>query len=163
MICSRFNCRMWRRFRKAGQSGQAIIELAVCVPVLLLLLLGAAEFARLAYFAIEMSNAAKAAAQYGAQNSLTAGDTTGMKAVAKMEAPDANSICTNFSTTIQETCTCGSSSSATSTSCGTSCATGYAINYLTISTSAKCSPLIFPAGHGATLTLTGHAVQEILR
>lgn len=163
MIPSPFKQPAWKRLARSDERGQALIELAVSATILITLLLGAAEFARFAYLAIEMSNSAKSAAQYGAQNSLTANDQTGMKAIAKMDAPEANSACTNFTTTITETCTCGTSSSATATTCGSSCATGYAINYLTIQTSAKCTPLIYPKNHGATLTLTGNAVQEILR
>ncbi len=54
-----------RRFKieSSGQSGQALIELAVSMPLFLLLLLGAAEFGRIAYMAIELTDAAKAAAQ----------------------------------------------------------------------------------------------------
>ena len=54
------------------EDGQSLVELALTVPILLLLLLGAAELARVAYAAIEVSNAAEAAVRYGAQNSTTA-------------------------------------------------------------------------------------------
>ena len=50
------------------------MELALVVPVFIALLLGAAEFARLAYAGIEVSNAARAGVAYGSQSSTTAAD-----------------------------------------------------------------------------------------
>ena len=56
-------------------------------------LIGAAEFARAAYAYIEVSNAARAAVQYGAQNDATALDTAGMLTAAKNDyAFDANNL-----------------------------------------------------------------------
>jgi Flp pilus assembly protein TadG len=52
-----------RRLRRASvteDAGQALLELALTVPLLVLILLGAAEFSRLAYAAVEVANAAKA-------------------------------------------------------------------------------------------------------
>lgn len=65
---------MYRR-----SEAQSIVEVALSVPLLCLLLVGGAEFARLAYAAIEVSNAAKAAVQYAGQNQSYIADTTGMQ------------------------------------------------------------------------------------
>ena len=51
-----------------GEDGQALIETSISASLLILLMLGAVEFGRAAYVAIEVSNAARAAAQYGAMN-----------------------------------------------------------------------------------------------
>src|ERR1700757_177315 len=61
------------------ESGQSIIEVALTVPLLCLLLAGGAEFARMAYAAIEVTNAAKAAVQYASQEQAFTTDTTGMQ------------------------------------------------------------------------------------
>ncbi len=45
--------------------------------ILVPILIGAGEFARAAYAYIEVSNAARAAVQYGAQNHATSDDTVG--------------------------------------------------------------------------------------
>lgn len=55
-----------------NESGQSLVEMALSLPLLVLLLLGTVELAQVCYGAIAVSNAAKAAAQYAAQNSTTA-------------------------------------------------------------------------------------------
>jgi hypothetical protein len=147
------------------------------MPLLFLLLLGAAEFGRLAYMAIEVSEAAKAAAQYGAQNLVTAGDvsTGGIALTAQANAPYVYANCTNFTATVPtpEQCTCmtggspsGSPSNATcSDAAKTTCEAGggYIVQVLTVNTSASCSPMMHPPGFSGTgITLHGSAVQEVL-
>ncbi len=155
-----------RGSRWSGNEGQALVELAVSISLLFMLLLGAVEFGRFAYYAIEIANAAKAAAQYGAQNSITAADVTGMKLVAANDAPEVAKACTNFTTTINQpaACSCVVSGASSSAACdGSTVCTGYIVQKLTITTTAQCKPLVFPAGFSATLTISGHAVQEVLR
>lgn len=45
--------------RQGNEAGQALVELALAVPLLFMLLIGAVEFARVVYAAIEVSNAAR--------------------------------------------------------------------------------------------------------
>lgn len=152
--------------RRGGDSGQALVELALSVSLFFMLLLGAVEFGRFAYLAIEIANAAKASAQYGAQNSITAADVTGMKLVAAKDAPEASKACTDFKTTIDQpaTCSCVVSGASSSAACdGSTVCTGYIVQKLTITISAQCKPMVYPKGFGATLTISGHAVQEVLR
>ena len=52
--------------------------MALVLPFLLLLLMGIIEVGRYAALSIDVENAARAGAQYGAQNLATAADTTGM-------------------------------------------------------------------------------------
>lgn len=156
----------------SGQSGQALIELAVSLPLFVLLLLGAAEFGRLAYIAIELTDAAKAAAQYGSQNPVFMTDTNGMLLVAQQSAPFAFANCTNFTATVPSTippCTCmasGSPNPATpnAATCATTCPSGsYLVHVLQISTSASCNPIFHAPGFSAAnITLRGSAVQEVL-
>jgi len=47
-----------------GDTGQGLIELALTLPFLMFILLGAAEFARFGWAAIETANAARAGVQY---------------------------------------------------------------------------------------------------
>ena len=76
----------WMRWRCGNQSGQALVETALTLPVLILLILGAGELARVAYAAIEIANAAKAAVQYGSQNNASMNDDLGMLNAAQAEA-----------------------------------------------------------------------------
>lgn len=158
-----------RRFMASSRrtdNGQALVELALSLPVLVLLLLGAVEFGRFAYLAIELTNAAKAAAQYGAQNSVTGVDVSGMQALAAQDAPEVTAQCTNFTTTIgSQSCACvtGGAAGAYSSGACTSACGGYVVQRLTINTSAQCTPLFYPQGFGGTLTLSGQAVQEVMK
>jgi Flp pilus assembly protein TadG len=150
------------RAHRRGDAGQALVETALTMPLMILLLLGAAELARVAYAAIEVSNAAKAAAQFGAQNSSTSADITGMGIAA---AGDAANL-TNFSSAVTSACSCVTAGTSAAASCAsTSCKTGggYLVQTLTITTSTTFDPLIHLWGLPNTFTLHGHAVQEVLR
>ncbi len=149
---------------RRNDKAQALVEFALCLPFFVLLLLGAVEFGRFAYLAIQLTNAAKAAAQYGAQNSLTGADVSGMQAVAAQDAPEVIGQCTNFTTTLgPKTCACVTGGSSTADACNSTTCGGYIVQNLTINTSAQCTPLFYPSGFGGTLTLSGHAVQEVLK
>jgi len=52
---------------RPDQAGQALVELAFILPMVLLLLLGVIEIGRYAYISILVGNAARAGALYGAQ------------------------------------------------------------------------------------------------
>jgi Flp pilus assembly protein TadG len=71
--------------KQDNQSGQSIVELAVTLPLLLLMFLGTVELGQVCYGAINVSNAAKAAAQYGAQDTNTAVQTGNMLTAAQRE------------------------------------------------------------------------------
>lgn len=150
-----------------GDSGQALIETALTLPLLLLMLLGAFEFGRCVYASIEITNAAKAAAQYGAQNSTTAADINGMKLVAMQDAPDLS--LTAASTTIDNTnCECivnGVAGTASAAMCATTAiCLGYVVQVLKITTTTTYQPVLFhKGGFSSSFTLQGHAVQEVLQ
>jgi len=72
-----------QRLRRAGlEEGSALVELAVCLPLLALILVGTADFARVFYTTIQLTNAARAGAQFGAASSTQSGDTAGMQTTA---------------------------------------------------------------------------------
>jgi Flp pilus assembly protein TadG len=59
--------------RSAGRrGGAAATELALLLPVLVLVVLGCVDFGRFAYNYIAVTNAARAGASYGAMNNYTA-------------------------------------------------------------------------------------------
>src|SRR5262245_9224663 len=65
------DCRMKLQFHGRGrraERGAALVELVVTLPVLLVLLVGTADFARVFYLAIALTNAARAGAQFGAKS-----------------------------------------------------------------------------------------------
>ena len=139
------------------QQAQALIELALVAPVLLILLIGSAELARIAYGAIEVSNAAAAAVAYGAQNNMTISDTTGMQHAA---ASDASNIALDTST-VSISCVCSDGSAST---CAlTDCSTSHMEKTLTVQTQATITTLLNVSGLPKTFTVHGQAVQKCLQ
>ena len=141
------------------ETAQAVTELALTLPILLAVLLGAAEIARVTYAAVEVSNAAEAAAQYGAQNSTTAADTTGMQTAA---TNDASNIALGTTTvSASYICSDGTSPSGTPLACSSSTVAMETI--LTVNTRATVDPLIHLAFLPTTFTVHGQAVQKCLQ
>jgi Flp pilus assembly protein TadG len=66
------------RVRRA-ESGTSLVEFAVAAPIVAFLLVGLIEIGRFAFFSILAANAARAGAQYGAQDLTTAFDTSGIQ------------------------------------------------------------------------------------
>jgi Flp pilus assembly protein TadG len=67
----------WNARSARREEAQSLVELALVLPLFLLILLGSAEFARFAWAAVLTSNAARAGASWGAQGPANAGDATG--------------------------------------------------------------------------------------
>jgi len=111
------------------QSGQALIEMAFVVPLLLLLVLGVIEIGRYAYIAILIGNAARAGAAYGAQNKQLANDSTGIQNAAQYDfagstssnnspPPPTNGLAATTLTVVStNTCGCDSAGSIVSAGC----------------------------------------------
>jgi Flp pilus assembly protein TadG len=91
---------------RATQSGQALLEVALVTPLLLLLAVGIIEIGRYAYYSILVADAARAGAQYGAQNLATAADTIGIRAAAENDGQNL----TELNVTVKQQCGCTGSS-----------------------------------------------------
>ena len=145
-----------RRFPRVvrSESGQAFLETAVALPLLALLLLGAVEFARVAYAAIEVSNAASAGARYAVQSGYTASDATGIQNAASADAANLSSLTTTSSTS----CVCSDGSA--STCANTDCTNSHIEETVTVNTSTTFAPLIHLPGFPKTITLNGQAIQR---
>jgi|GEM_PF-1222388 hypothetical protein len=168
----------WINQTRRSESGSALVETALIFPVLLLLLLGAVELGDISYRATEMSNAARAAAQYAAMNGgaftdcngTFAGGTcnagTGIVDAAKADAPWSSSQCSNFAVSAISSCSC-SNSSVCASGAGYSCGTGKPIVTVTVTTTASCGGIVsavnvFKANNN-TFNLQGYAQQEVLQ
>ncbi|MBC7223227.1 MAG: pilus assembly protein [Anaerolineae bacterium] len=67
--------------------GQSLVELAALLPVLIVVLLGIAEFSRLRYAYITVDNAARVGAQYGAQSEEATHDVGGLRRPSARKSP----------------------------------------------------------------------------
>ncbi len=164
------NSMIRRGFRsgKAGECGSALVEAALTAPLLILMLLGATEFGRVAYMSIQVSNAAKAAVQYGAQTQITAIDTAGMQTVARLETSSLISSGVNVSVNTALNCSCSSPDTSTAPfNCLDapidSCASpSFVEQTLSVTVTAPFDPLVHVTGLPGPFTLRGHAVQKRL-
>jgi Flp pilus assembly protein TadG len=144
--------------RKAGNrfwshSGQALAELALMIPFLLLLAIGVIEMGRYTYIGILIGNAAKAGAAYGAQSDGTSTDSAGIVTAAKNDFLQNGQDVTKLNVTSSISCGCDSAGTLAvdyTTKAGCSDATNAALK----ATIAACVP---PTGAGhwvAMVTVT---------
>ena len=147
-----------RLFRAAGKTnGSALVEMAVVLPILTLLLVGAFDLGMAAYTSVEVSNAALAGVQYGAQNATTAGDVTGIQNAA---AADASNI-TLGTTSASHTCICANGSASTCQP--TDCSGSAIVTILTVQTQATFTPLFHLPVIPNSFTIHGQAVQKVMQ
>jgi Flp pilus assembly protein TadG len=131
-----------------NQEGQSVIELALVLVPFMLLLVGAADFGRGYYLAIEVESAAEAGAIYGTLNQT---DTSGMKAAALLDANDVPSL----SATATYGCECSDGTSATVSCSTTPSCTVNVVNYVEVDTSATYTPIMKYPGIPSSFALTG--------
>jgi len=96
---------------RALSPGQSAVELALTSVVLILLLIGASDFARVYFLSNEVETAARAGAQYGVHSTGNSGYFTGMQQAALNDAPDikgmtavASQFCQCQGSTVQFSC-----------------------------------------------------------
>ena len=116
--------------RSARQSGQALVELALALPILLLLALGVIEIGRYAYISILVGNAAHAGAVYGSQGTW-ATDPAAIKKAAQCDFAGGTAGGSNGNGLDVSTLTVTST-----TSCG--CDTGGTISTLACDSTTVC-------------------------
>ena len=147
--------------------GQAFVELALVLPIFILLLVGAAEVGRLAYASIEVNNAARAGVAYAAQNHTTASDTSstgGIVVAATSEAPQV----TSMTATATLFCSCetstgtlpapGSCTGVTLTSCPSP---SRIVEFVQVNTTAPVSTNFHFPGIPSSVTLQGYATMRV--
>lgn len=156
-------CRYWVKWLRGhiramrGDSGDAMVELAFGLTICTTLLLGASEFGRLAYAAIEVTDAAHSGAAYGALSHTNASDNANMQLAAKDDAPDVSGMTASSA----HSCVC--SDGTASTCLATDCSTTRIIESVTVTTTATFDPKIYVPGLPKSYTLNGKAVMRVLQ
>lgn len=143
-----------------AQSGQAVVELVVIVPLLLLLMLGAVDFGRYVHDGIEVGNAARAGVQYGAQSVVASTDTTGIIAAAQSDAPDIAGL----SITASNYCTCDKAAGTQYAGCTgmPSCASSdHRDIYVAVVATRTFTPLVPYPGVPNPLLISRTASQQV--
>jgi Flp pilus assembly protein TadG len=89
------------------------VELAVVFPILLLLIIGVADYGRVFFTSITVANAARAGAEFGTRNAGAVTDTAAMNAFAQADGNEVGTI--DFTT--RTYCQCGSAAQACTSFC----------------------------------------------
>lgn len=143
---------MWNAFKRSVR-GSSTAELALILPVMIGLLLGALDYARVFYWAQAVTHASAVGAMYGAQSLTMSQDTAGMVNAATIAATDIS----GFSTAAGRSCTCWSASAGTETAMGTctsTCASPSVVRiYVTVSSTGIFSTFINYPGIPSTITI----------
>jgi hypothetical protein len=133
------------------EDAQSLVELALLMPLFLLLLLGSTEVARFAWTAVLTANAARAGAAYGCQSVITATDLAGIQAVALKDGVNL----VNLNTTRTLSCACSNGTATPDCSKAASVCSATILNYVQVNTTSTVS--VF----GKSFTATGQSTMVI--
>jgi Flp pilus assembly protein TadG len=147
--------------RHESERGNAFVELAVALPMLVLVLVGAVDFARVFYVAMELTAAARAGAQYGAKTAANTTKTAVMQSTAIAAAADIAGV----SATAGRLCQCATDTgtfSATSpvNDCSDPCTGKHLVTTVTVNASATFNTISRLPGIPPTLSITRTATQR---
>jgi Flp pilus assembly protein TadG len=166
------------KFRFNDDGGAALIELAVVMPLFVLITFGAFELGRVAHYTIEVENAARAGASYGGENMGNASSSSTVTQAAQNDAPDlatltatpgAGCVCETLNLTsgtpsynpASGTLSC---SDPIITACtGSSSTVSYnVVSYVTVSTRATVHSVFSVGGLPSSYTIHGYSAMRIL-
>jgi Flp pilus assembly protein TadG len=167
MISSKDGRNPMLRHNLHEDKGQAFVELALILPIFILLLVGAVEVGRIAFASIEVSNAARAGVAYAAQSRTTAADNLPTGGIVQAAKQDALEI-TSLSATTSYACSCENSKGVTPTpgSCTgvdtVSCPSpSRIVLYVQVTTTAPVDTVFHFPGIPSKVTLGGYASMRV--
>jgi Flp pilus assembly protein TadG len=141
------------RFTMKLTRGQAAVELALVLPVLVVPLMIVGEFLRVYYTTIELNNAARAGVQYGIHSPANASNLQGMQQAALNDGSDISGM----TAVATEYCECSDGSSV---SCGTAGACSDERVYIEVDTAATFYTLTSWPGIPKSIALSGKAIMR---
>jgi len=138
--------------------GSSVLEVALMMPLFTLILLGAAEFGRLAYYSIEVSNAAYAGATYAAQTHATAANTSAIQLAASADAANTAGL----SVTSTNSCSCSDGTPISCSNAAIFCLSPARIVVtVQVNTVATVNSLFNYPGFPSTYALHGQAIERV--
>jgi Flp pilus assembly protein TadG len=152
--------------RHHDESGQGALELALSLPMFVILVLATVEIANIAWASVRINNAAHAGAQFGSQSHANASQTAEIEQAAKYEVP--SSFLMTFPSAPTQSCACvDSSGTATASACSaintTNCAAPSVItDTLQVTVRAVITPIVHYPGLPATYTLNATATTPVI-
>jgi hypothetical protein len=139
-----------------AEAGYALAEMAIIVPVLVLLLIGLIELGRYAQYSIVVGNAARAGVQYGAQTLGTAANFTAMETAAKNDAGNIAGVDAHAS----KFCQCADGT-ASPQCLPTDCATSHRLVFVQVDTIGKFQSMLHFPGVPQSQTITSRAIMRV--
>lgn len=136
------------------EDGNAMVELAVVAPFLILMMLGSFEIGRYLDFSIKLGNAARAGVQYGSLNVAAASNLTGMQNAA---TNDANGI--TFTPKASNYCTCADGSASTCQP--TDCSSTHIVEYVKLVATGSMTSVFGAPGIPGTANVSATAIMRV--
>jgi Flp pilus assembly protein TadG len=149
--------------RRRNEAGSALVELAVSLPLLLLIFFGTADFARVIYLGNALTNAARAGAQFGSvsKTSASASNISNIQSTAQAAFPSAQPI---TAVVLTPECFCETEDAvATLTLCSVTTCTGgrHFTTYVTVTTTATFSRVTPFPGIPSTVAMSRTARMRV--
>lgn len=147
--------------RRRSERGAALVELAVALPLLLIIMIGTIDFGRAFRTAMIVTNAARAGAQFGSQNPVNATNTTGM-VTAATAVLTANGLTTGLAPTAATLCQCANNAGTftNAANCSDPCTGGHLVVSVIV-TATRTFSLIQPfPGIPSSVTITRGATAR---
>jgi len=153
-----------RRYSQSHfESGQSMLELALCLPLFLLLLRGGAEIANIAWASVQLNNAAHAGAAFASHNRGWVADIGNIEQAAQNEAPK---LTLTFPSDPVQACSCvHASANPAGTGCDTTTecpSPNVILDNITVTVQANVTPLIHYPGLPASYTLHASATMGVV-
>jgi Flp pilus assembly protein TadG len=146
-----------RRLRRLHRSehGGAMVELAVVLPVLILIAIGVMDYGRVFFTSIAVANAARAGAEYGTSITGKQNAQTEIQNFAKLDGAEAGTMLVTSNTV----CKCG----ATVVACSGSTCAGYGVPrvYVSVTATKDVALLLKYPGLPTTVTITRTATFRL--
>lgn len=132
---------------RRSEHGGAMVELAVVLPVLILLAVGVMDYGRVYFTSIAVANAARAGAEWGAQGNSFYTKDAEMQSFAKLDGAEAAPI----TVTSNHVCMCGGTTVGCS---GTTCPSGYGAPIVLVNVTATKTVALLLKYPGLPTTVT---------
>ena len=150
--------------KQYGARGIATMELALVLPVLVLLALGTVELGLAIFMKGAVNSAAIAGVRYGAQNQSTAADNAGMIQKARNDAGTQPSALSGMTVTPSRFCECSNlpGTTVSCTSVSSPCSSGNRrIEFVQVVTAVTFQSLFHYPGLPQSFTMNGRAVMRV--
>jgi Flp pilus assembly protein TadG len=149
--------------------GQALVEVAFLLPMLLLLTVGVIEVGRFSYVAILVGNAARAGTAYGSRSLGLSADTPGITNAVLNDFQNNGQVRGNLTVTSSNTCGCDNGTTVTPdtvsacspTGLPPTCATGHWVVTLHVQASGSVNSIFHFPGIPSSLALSRTSTMRV--